>query len=102
MCSTCSRNAASLTTKDGKAPAHFDLCGADGKLHWAEARIAEGKVILTSPQVAHPVQVRYAWNNNPATANLTNATGLPTSAFIATRDDPEGKGAVLTDKPFQP
>jgi len=34
----------------------------------------------------------------PATANLTNATGLPASAFIATKEDPKGRSEVLTDR----
>jgi len=92
------QHAEGLTTRDGQPPAHFDLCGSDGKLHWAKARIDDGKVMLSCPEVPQPVQVRYAWSNQPATANLTNSTGLPASAFLATKEDAEGKGEVLTDR----
>jgi len=37
-------------------------------------------VVVSSPAVAAPVAVRYAWANNPE-ATLYNAEGLPASPF---------------------
>ncbi|WP_423127516.1 hypothetical protein [Gaoshiqia sp. Z1-71] len=31
--------------------------------------------------VSHPTAVRYAWDDNPAEANLKNKEGLPASPF---------------------
>ena len=91
--------AAGLRTRDGRAPGHFDLAGADGRPHWANARIDGDTVVVSSPSVPQPVQVRYAWASQPAAANLVNAEDLPASAFVATKDDPTGMGVVFTDRP---
>ncbi|MEI7782302.1 MAG: sialate O-acetylesterase, partial [Planctomycetota bacterium] len=47
----------------------------------ANARIDGQSVVVTSPQVPHPVAVRYAWADNPEGCNLYNAAGLPASPF---------------------
>lgn len=47
---------------------------------WAEARIAGDTVVVSSPRVARPVAVRYAWADNPA-CNLGNRAGLPAVPF---------------------
>jgi len=86
------RHAQGLGTRDNRAPAFFDLAGADGKLHWAEARVENGAVVVSSAKVPDPVQVRYAWSSMPAAANLVNDEGLPASCFLATREDPRGRG----------
>jgi sialate O-acetylesterase len=61
----------------------FAIAGADGRYAWASARIEEGRVLLHSPDVPKPEFVRYAWADNPDTANLYNAGGLPASPFEA-------------------
>jgi sialate O-acetylesterase len=66
--------------KDGKL-AHFAIAGEDKKWHWAEAVIDGDTVVVTSPNVAKPVAVRYAYTINPAGANLYNKEGLPASPF---------------------
>jgi sialate O-acetylesterase len=38
-------------------------------------------VVVLSPQVPKPVNVRYAWAGSPAWANLFNKDGLPASSF---------------------
>jgi sialate O-acetylesterase len=58
----------------------FAIAGADKKFVWADARIEGNSIVVSSPQVAAPVAVRYAWGNNPA-ANLYNGAGLPASPF---------------------
>jgi sialate O-acetylesterase len=59
----------------------FAIAGTDEKFHWALARIvAADKVIVYSPEVEHPVAVRYGWANYPV-VNLWNKAGLPASPF---------------------
>jgi sialate O-acetylesterase len=45
-----------------------------------ESWIAGDTVIVASPQVPHPIAVRYAWAADPA-GNLCNGAGLPASPF---------------------
>jgi sialate O-acetylesterase len=78
-------NADGLRTRDGKPPAGFAIAGKDGVFRWANARIDGDEVIVSHPEVPEPVAVRYAWQNNPAMANLVNGAGLPASSF---RSDP--------------
>lgn len=58
----------------------FAICGADHKFVWADAVIDGQTVIVSSPQIQEPTEVRYAWANNPV-ANLYNEAGLPASPF---------------------
>jgi sialate O-acetylesterase len=58
----------------------FAVAGADRKFYWATARIEGDAVIVSSPEVASPVAVRYAWADNPR-CNLFNKDGLPASPF---------------------
>jgi sialate O-acetylesterase len=69
-----------LKTTDSRPPAGFALSGADHKFRWATARIRGDWVILSSPDVPSPVDVRYAWADNPD-VNLVNAAGLPAAPF---------------------
>jgi sialate O-acetylesterase len=73
-------HAAGLTAKVGP-PKNFAIAGADKKFFWADAKIEGDTIILSSPQVAQPVAVRYAWADNPAGCNLYNAVGLPAAPF---------------------
>ncbi|HSC39181.1 MAG TPA: sialate O-acetylesterase, partial [Chitinophagaceae bacterium] len=70
-----------LTAGGDKPLGGFAIAGADQVFHWATARIEGDKVVVSSPEVAAPVAVRYAWGNNPAGANLYNKQGLPASPF---------------------
>ena len=58
----------------------FEIAGDDRKWYWAEARIEGLDVIVSSPSVPNPTQVRYAWQSNPA-ATLFNGAGLPAAPF---------------------
>jgi len=60
---------------------HFSISGADKKWYWADAKIDGDKVVLTSDKVLKPVAVRYAFADNPTSANLYNKDGLPASPF---------------------
>lgn len=58
----------------------FTIAGEDRKFHPADARIEGQSVVVFSPDVAKPVAVRYAWNDNPE-CSLRNSEGLPASPF---------------------
>lgn len=58
----------------------FELAGADGNWYPAKAEIKKETVVLSSPKVEQPIQVRYAWKN-AAVPELFNAAGLPASSF---------------------
>lgn len=58
----------------------FTIAGEDHKFVNAEAKIEGDKVVVSSPQVEHPVAVRYGWANYPV-VNLWNKEGLPASPF---------------------
>jgi sialate O-acetylesterase len=83
--------------KDGKAVLYFDhvgkgleardgelkgfaICGEDRKFVWAKAEIVGDTVVVSSPEVAKPVAVRYGWADCPV-INLWNKNGLPASPF---------------------
>jgi len=69
-----------LMTSDGGPLKGFAIAGADRKFVWADARLEGDSVVVSSPQVAEPVAVRYAWADNPV-CNLCNKAGLPASPF---------------------
>ncbi len=71
-------HAVGLYLKDGK-PA-FALAGEDRKWHWATAKVDAEAVILTCPEVPHPVAVHYGWQSNPE-APLYNQDHLPAIPF---------------------
>ena len=58
----------------------FQIAGDDRKWHWADARITGNTVVVSSPSVPNPREVRYAWQSNPATT-LFNRAGLPAGPF---------------------
>lgn len=66
--------------KDGEL-AEFAVRDKDGKWHWAKATIDKSDVIVWSDAVSEPTAVRYAYQSNPAKANLYNKEGLPASPF---------------------
>jgi sialate O-acetylesterase len=74
------RNSDGLQPAEGDKLKGFAIAGADRKFVWADAVIEGDHVIVSNPQVAEPVAVRYAWADNPE-CNLVNATGLPASPF---------------------
>jgi sialate O-acetylesterase len=58
----------------------FAIAGEDRKWYWADARIGGDTVVVSSPSVPNPKEVRYAWQSNPA-ATLFNGAGLPAGPF---------------------
>jgi sialate O-acetylesterase len=75
---------AGLVAKGGGKLEGFAIAGDDGKFTWAEAVIDGDAIMVSSPEVAKPVKVRYAWADNPI-CNLYNQAGLPAVPF---RTDP--------------
>ena len=83
----------------------FAIAGEDRAWQWADAKIDQDSVILSSPQVKKPVAVRYAWAMNPSGRNLLyNQEGFPASPF-RTDDwplfDPKAE-VVEVNKPKKP
>jgi sialate O-acetylesterase len=68
---------------------YFAIAGQDKKpvvslsnpFVWAKAKIEGDKIIVWNDEITNPVAVRYAWADNPDTANLYNKAGLPASPF---------------------
>jgi sialate O-acetylesterase len=58
----------------------FAIAGDDRQWHWADAHIEGNTVVVSSPSVPNPKEVRYAWQSNPS-ATLFNGAGLPAVPF---------------------
>jgi sialate O-acetylesterase len=58
----------------------FSVAGEDRKWVWADARIKGDTVVVSSPAVPNPREVRYARQGNPL-ATLFNGAGLPAGPF---------------------
>lgn len=69
-----------LRSKDGQPLRGFEIAGANRVFEPAAAAINDGKIVVSSPGVAKPVAVRFAWSER-AGPNLVNSDGLPASAF---------------------
>jgi sialate O-acetylesterase len=76
-------HARGLNFKDNKATG-FEVAGADGKFVAATAKIDGANVVVSSPDVAEPLLVRYGWANSPE-CNLFNGDGLPASPFSSVK-----------------
>jgi sialate O-acetylesterase len=64
----------------------FEIAGENGNFVPASAKAEGETVIVSSPKVAFPVYVRYAWASD-AKGSLYNAAGLPAGTFT-TEDEP--------------
>ncbi|MEZ5950356.1 MAG: hypothetical protein R3C12_14320 [Planctomycetaceae bacterium] len=72
---------ATLQTIDVREPIGFTIAGEDRVFVPADARIIAGnKIEVSSPVVAKPVAVRYAWADNPV-CNVRNNLLLPLTPF---------------------
>lgn len=88
--------AAGLKTKDGDVKG-FTIAGEDKQWKPATAKVVKGAVVVSSPEVAKPVAVRYAWGSNPEWS-LVNAAGIPASPF-RTDDWPIAEAAPAATPP---
>jgi len=83
------KHGAGLKPRAGDKLDGFALAGADGKFVWARATVdAQSNdprdpmsVVVFSDTVTVPVEVAYAWQNNPIRANLVNGAGWPAGPF---------------------
>jgi sialate O-acetylesterase len=69
-----------LKTSDGGPVKGFEIAGADQQWKAATVRVDGDKVSSSSPEIAAPVAVRYAWLDLPG-CNLCNGADLPASPF---------------------
>ncbi|MBW3469455.1 sialate O-acetylesterase [Arthrospiribacter ruber] len=59
----------------------FIITGRDGEFYSAKGRITgENEIQVFHPKVTDPVEIRYAWADNPS-VNLYNSEGLPAEPF---------------------
>jgi sialate O-acetylesterase len=58
----------------------FTIAGEEGKFVDADAKVEGDRVVVSSPMVEKPKDVRYGWRNFPV-VNLFNKEGLPASPF---------------------
>jgi sialate O-acetylesterase len=86
-------HAEGLKTRDGKAPDWFEMCGPDGIFRPAQAKIEGDSVCLSSPEIAEPQAMRFAWDQL-AEPNLMNGNGLPAGAFRCGRPGSRLDGAL--------
>lgn len=75
-------HAGGLVLRDA-TPGAFEVSSDGGQFSPATAEVVGDEVWVSSPGVSTPVEVRYAWRNNPS-APLANGAGLPAPPFRAT------------------
>jgi sialate O-acetylesterase len=73
-----------LAVRGGGELKGFEIAGADRHYVPAGAVIDGRTVLVSSPQIADPIAVRYGWADNPEN-NLINAEGLPAAPFRSER-----------------
>lgn len=69
-----------LASRDGKPLSWFTIAGEDKVFHPAVAEIEKDSIVVSSPEVPAPRQVRFGWDC-VAEPNLMNKAGLPASPF---------------------
>ena len=70
-----------LTIKKGTELKSFAISNDGIHFVWAKAKISGNKVEVWNEKISNPTVVRYAWDNNPAAANLFSKEGLPATPF---------------------
>ena len=66
--------------KEGDNIEGFAIAGQDSVFHWANVKLIGSTVVLSSDQVQNPIEIRYAWADNPK-VTLYNSEGLPVIPF---------------------
>jgi sialate O-acetylesterase len=74
------KNAVNGLTSFGKPLTQFEIAGTDKNFYPAQAVISKGNIQLSSPQVATPVAVRYAFKDF-IMGELFSTEGYPVSSF---------------------
>ena len=70
-----------LMIKNGTELKSFAISNDGVNFVWANAKIMGDKVEVWNEKISNPTVVRYAWDNNPAAANLFSKEGLPATPF---------------------
>ena len=70
-----------LSIKNGMDLKSFAISNDGIHFVWAKAKITGNKVEVWNEKISNPTVVRYAWDNNPAAANLFSKEGLPATPF---------------------
>lgn len=73
-----------LKSNDNKPLIGFCLAGADKVFHLAKVEIEGDKLVLSTPEVASPMAIRYNWDKF-FRANFFNGAGLPATPFRTDR-----------------
>ncbi len=71
---------AGLVARSGPL-AHFAISNDGVHFEWASAEIKGDTITVWNKKIKKPIIVRYAWADNPASANLYGKNGLPVSPF---------------------
>ncbi len=70
-----------LSVRSATGPIAFELCGpADMTCRFADAKLVNGEVLLSGPDVATATRVRYCWGDAPL-SNLYDDAALPVGPF---------------------
>ncbi len=86
---TANGSAGALKTSDGKAVTGFEVAGKDGIFYDATATISGNQIMVSSENVASPVEVRYCYVMQSETdsttlgGNVVNAADIPMGPFKA-------------------
>lgn len=68
--------------RSGSSFNNFQIAGADKHFYWAQAELIDNNTIkVFAKEVPTPVAVRYAWEDNPANANVYSTNDLPLFPF---------------------
>ena len=73
-------NDKALKTSYGKPLNWFTIAGADGKFVAANAVFKKNKIEVSSPELAYPTSIRFAWDEKAQT-NFVNEAGLSAVPF---------------------
>ena len=77
---TFTNTGSGLGSRNGKPLTGFTIAGVDERFVEAQAEMRGNKVILSSPDVKEPLNVRFSWCES-AGSNFINAEGLPAVPF---------------------
>lgn len=69
-----------LVLRGDNDPKGFAIAGKNRKFVWADVQVEGDTVVVTSPEIAKPVAVRYGWDGDPV-ISLFNEAGFPASPF---------------------
>lgn len=59
----------------------FEIAGKDQRFYYAKAYAEGNRIVVSSDVVPEPIEVRYAWADDPGDANLFNNDGFPAVPF---------------------